>query len=137
MSSKSDTVRKMNENGTLSSDNLVMANHFNSFFTNVGQEISNSVPPVAKKPDNFLNSGRPIPPMLLGTTSEHVLKILKKLQNKNSCNIHGISTKMVKFNGPEIATPLTHIFHLKVYKRENFYGSDFNFVPFHRYLLKY
>jgi hypothetical protein len=47
------------------SDTLVMANLLNSFFTNVGQEISNSVPP-AKKPEDFVNYGRPIPPVLLG-----------------------------------------------------------------------
>ncbi len=37
-----------------SSDSLVMANHWNSFFTNVGQEISSAVPPVAKKPEDFV-----------------------------------------------------------------------------------
>ena len=57
-----------------------MANHFNNFFTNVGEEISNSVPPVTKRPEDYIDYGREIPLMQLGnTTPEHVLKIIKKI----------------------------------------------------------
>jgi hypothetical protein len=48
------------------------------------------------------------------TTPEHVLKIIKKFKPKNSCDIHGVSTKMIKFIGPEIALPLSHIFNLSL-----------------------
>jgi hypothetical protein len=50
----------------------------------------------------------------LGPWAEHVLKIIKKLKNKSSCDIHGVSTKMVKFIGPEILAPLAHIFNLSL-----------------------
>ncbi len=45
---KSATVSQININGTVSSDSHMIANHFNQFFTHVGQEISNSVPPLPK-----------------------------------------------------------------------------------------
>jgi hypothetical protein len=63
-----------------------------------------------KRPEDYINYGRNIPDMSLGnTTPEHVLKIIRKFKNKISCDIDGISTKMVKFIGPEISIPLAHI----------------------------
>ena len=110
-----DTVTQLNVNGHVSSDNLSIANHFNSFFTNIGEEIANSVPPVGKKPEDFIDYGRDIPNLLLGnTTVEHVIKTIKKFQSKSSCDIDGVSTKMIKFIGVEIATPLSHIFNLSL-----------------------
>jgi hypothetical protein len=62
---------------------LSIANHFNSFFTSIGEEIANSVPPVGKKPEDFIGYGRDIPNMLLGnTTVEHVIKTIKKISVK-------------------------------------------------------
>jgi hypothetical protein len=51
--SKSDSVSQININGTVNNDSKTIANHFNEFFTNVGQQISNSVPPVTKKPEDY------------------------------------------------------------------------------------
>jgi hypothetical protein len=49
--------------------------------------------------------------MALGnTTPEHVLKIIQKSKNKFSKDIFGISSKMMKFIGAEVAKPLAHIF---------------------------
>jgi hypothetical protein len=46
-----------------------MANHFNSFFTSVGKKISNSVPPITKKPEDYVDYGRDIPLLQLGNTT--------------------------------------------------------------------
>jgi hypothetical protein len=48
------------------------------------------------------------------TTPEHVIKTIKKFKPKNSCDIHGISTKMIKFIAMEIAHPLSHIFNISL-----------------------
>jgi hypothetical protein len=80
---ENQSVSELNVNGTLSNDNLTMANHFNRFFTNVGREISISVPPIAKRPDEFIFYDPNIPDMQLGnTTPEHILIILKKTSVK-------------------------------------------------------
>ncbi len=56
-----------------------------------------------------------MPPLILqNTTPEHSCKIIKKFQPKQSCDIHGVSTKMIKFIGQEIAVPLSHIFNLSL-----------------------
>jgi hypothetical protein len=82
-SSRSESVPQIRANGVITSDNLEIANHFNQFFTNVGEEISNSVPPVEKRPEDYINYGRQIPSLnLTNTTPEHLLKIIKKIPAK-------------------------------------------------------
>jgi hypothetical protein len=41
-------------------------------------------------------------------------KIIKKFAAKSSCDVNGISTKMIKFIGEEIASPLAHIFNISL-----------------------
>jgi hypothetical protein len=112
---KTDSVGHININGVSESNPTKIANHFNEFFTSIGKKISNDIPPVTKKPEDYINYGRHIPDMSLGnTTPEHVLKIIRKFKNKISCDIDGISTKMVKFIGPEISIHLAHIFNISL-----------------------
>jgi hypothetical protein len=112
---KTDSVGHININGVSESNPTKIANHFNEFFTSIGKKISNDIPPVTKKPEDYINYGRNIPDMSLGnTTPEHVLKIIRKFKNKTSCDIDGISTKMVKFIGLEISIPLAHIFNISL-----------------------
>jgi hypothetical protein len=47
---KSETLDKICKNGVTVTDPVEIANCFNTFFTAVGQQISDSVPPVQKKP---------------------------------------------------------------------------------------
>ena len=42
-------IEKIKINDTLIEDKQQIAEHFNNFFTKIGQEISDSVPPIAKK----------------------------------------------------------------------------------------
>jgi hypothetical protein len=84
---------------------------FNSLFTTIGQKISD----VEKRPEDNINCDRPIPNLQLeNTTPEHILKIVPKFKLKFSQDIYGISTKMVKIIGNEIAIPLAHIFNLSL-----------------------
>jgi hypothetical protein len=72
---KTDSVGHININGVSESNPTKIANHFNEFFTSIGKKISNDIPPVTKKPEDYINYGRHIPDMSLGnTTPEHVLK---------------------------------------------------------------
>jgi hypothetical protein len=112
---KKDLISQININDVTETEPTKIANHFNSFFTSVGSKISNDVPAVAKPPEDYINYGRPIPEMVLGnTTPEHVLKTIRKFKSKSSCDIHGVSSKMIKFIGHEISRPLSHIFNLSL-----------------------
>jgi hypothetical protein len=110
-----EQLSQININAIPESDPTKIADHFNSFFTSIGKKISNDVQNVAVQPEDYINYGRDIPEMMLGnTTHEHILKTIRKFKLKPSCDIHGVSTKMVKFIGPEIAKPLAHVFNLSL-----------------------
>jgi hypothetical protein len=62
-------------NGSVETDPLKIATEFNSFFTRVGKQMSNSIPPVSKAPEEYVNYNRQIPITLLGNiTPAHVKK---------------------------------------------------------------
>ncbi len=110
-----EPLSKINVDGKPESDPIKIANHFNSFFTSIGQKIADDVQNVAIQPEDYINYDRVIPDLLLGnTTPEHILKIISKFKPKPSCDIHGVSTGMIKFIGPEIAKPLSYIFNLSL-----------------------
>ncbi len=64
---KSETVENICKNGVNVTDPVEIANCFNTFFTAVGQQISDSVPPVLKNPEEYINYGRAVPDLLLQT----------------------------------------------------------------------
>jgi len=112
---KKETIERVNSGGCIITDPCKIASQFNLFFTSIGQKNSNDIPPVDKKPEDYIDYGRPIPDLLLGnTTPEHVKKIIKNFKAKFSCDVDGVSTKMVKFVGNELAIPLAHIFNLSL-----------------------
>jgi len=112
---KSEKIDKINVNGSPTTVPVEIANQFNRFFTAAGQQISDNVRPVTKLAEDYVNYDRVVPDLLLqNTTPEHVKKIIKGLKPKLSADAQGISTKMVKFVGNEIATPLAHIFNLSL-----------------------
>ncbi len=80
---KSESVSDIRINDEVITDSNRMANHFNSFFTSVGKKISNSVQPVTKKPEDYVDYGREIPAFQLGnTTPEHIIQVIKKILSK-------------------------------------------------------
>ena len=110
-----ETVEKININGQIESDPIKIATQFNTFFTRAGKDISESVPNVAKPPEDYVNYNRDIPTLnLTNTTPDHVKKIICSLAPKFICDVSGISTKMIKFIGNEISSPLSHIFNLSL-----------------------
>jgi len=114
-SSQSVNIDKITVNDTVTSEPFEIASEFNRFFTSAGTRISNSVPPVSKQPEDYINYNREIPSLGLGnTTPEHVQKVIKSLASKFSCDIQGINTKIIKFLGSELALPLSHIFNLSL-----------------------
>ena len=58
---KSDSVDKINIDGRPETDPKKIASQFNTFFTNAGKNISESVPPVTKQPEDYIDYGREIP----------------------------------------------------------------------------
>ncbi len=80
---KLDCIEKLNINGVPSTNPTDISNHFNKFFTEIGQPEMN----------------------LQNTTPEHVLKTINKFKSKNSSDVQGVTSKMIKFIGREISIP--------------------------------
>jgi len=111
----SANVEKIDKNGTIITDPTEMANEFNNFFTSVGLKISETVKPTNIKPEDYMPVLQDLQELDLGTTNQvHVCDIIKSLQSKNSMDIDGISTKLLKFLSIELSWPLAHIFNLSL-----------------------
>jgi hypothetical protein len=110
--SKVDSIEK---NGLIITDPKEIADEFNEFFTNKGTQISESVMPSIKKPEDYMPVLENITELDLGTASQvHICDVIKSLQPKNSCDIDGISTKLLKYLSIELSWPLSHIFKLSL-----------------------
>ena len=88
-----------------------MAEEFNSFFTEAGKKIANSVNPIAHQPDNFVSPE--CPQLSFSQISQaELLEIINSMDAKSSTDINGISMKLIREIRHEVAFPLTHLFNL-------------------------
>ena len=113
------TTRNITEilsNGSTLTNPVEIAGEFNEFFANIGQKISNSVPPTSKDPDSYLNNYDPSKRLFdIGNTGPiHVIDLIKSFDNKSSLDLDGMSLKILKHVSYEICTPLAHIFNLSL-----------------------
>jgi len=109
------SIEKIDKNGQILTDQLEIANEFNDFFTGIGVKISESIKPTLAKPEDYMPILQDLQELDLGTTSQvHICDIIKSLKPKNSCDIDGISTKLLQKLATEISWPLAHIFNLSL-----------------------
>jgi Reverse transcriptase (RNA-dependent DNA polymerase) len=108
-------IEKISENGQSITDPTAIANKFNDFFSSVGTKISESVVPTEKEACDYLEENPNIPEMELGGTGPiQVSEIINSFESKNSSDLEGINTKLLKFVSIEISVPLAHIFNLSL-----------------------
>ena len=90
-------IEKIKINDTLIEDKQQIAKHFNNFFTKIGQEISDSVPPIAKKPSEYIPEMQNLPNLNLGNTGPvHVSDFIKAFEPKKSLDMDGMSMQLLK-----------------------------------------
>jgi hypothetical protein len=115
LTSSKSKIERIEKNGLFVTDPIEIANEFNEYFTNIGVQISESVKPTIKKPEDYMPILENLVNLDLGTTNQvHICDIIKSLQPKNSCDIDGISTKLLKNLATELSWPLAHIFKLSL-----------------------
>jgi hypothetical protein len=108
-------VDRITVNDTKITDNKTMANEFNKFFTNIGVQISESVPPTEIQPEDYLTPMMNTPNLNLnGIGPNQVVDIIKLLSPKKSLDIDGISTYLISKIAHEVSVPLAHIFSLSI-----------------------
>jgi hypothetical protein len=83
-----------------------MANEFNNFFTNIGMQISVSIPPTITKPEDYLTHSPNTPNLNFHTVGPiQIVDIIKLLSPKRSQDIDGISTYLITKITHEISSP--------------------------------
>jgi hypothetical protein len=96
------------------SDPKEIADAFNEFFSEAGVSIANSVNATSVAPE-FFTGNAPAPEFHLGRTSPaEISNIIQAFEGKNSSDIDGISSKLLKAVAIEISFPLAHIFNLSL-----------------------
>jgi hypothetical protein len=108
-------VSTMNVNYKISSNPLVIANAFNTYFSSVaenlliknflGINISNTIDAISYLHQNFRQSFSTI--RLRNTTTFETEKIINSLKCKNSYGYDEISSRILKFSTPYVLSPLT------------------------------
>jgi hypothetical protein len=108
-------ITEIMSNGNIMSNPNIIAEEFNTFFTKIGKDISNSIQPTDKDPISYINVPENIPILNFNRTDPgQIIGLLKNFENKTSPDADGITLKLIKFIAPEIAQPLSHIFNLSL-----------------------
>ena len=115
MPKKSDSVSSISVNNVAISDPLVIANHFNHFFTNVAVNLSKEIPPTDRPPDPQINhiespfkfSNNPILPSEISET-------ILALEPKKTVDADGLSVFLISKIALPLVVPLSHIFSLSL-----------------------
>ena len=103
-------------NGTPTSDSQKIADGFNSFFTNIGPNLTNQIPVSESNFNDFLvNIQSPMNSLFMSPTdSEEIIKICATFKSGTSCGYDGIKPDIVKYVINLISSPLVHIFNLSI-----------------------
>ena len=109
--SKSSVISNITINGTTITESDIIANEFNTFFSQVAGKIKSEIPPTTAKPEDYLNE-------LdcrfdIGITEKlEIIEVIRSLESKATLDIDSVSTILLKKVAEEICTPLEHIFNL-------------------------
>jgi hypothetical protein len=110
--SKSDVSELKIDNVSITEDQLI-AEHFNQYFSSIGEAIAESIPNVNIDPLSYLNYDEQLPSLNLNEISQYdVIEILKSFEPKKSVDMDGVSLHLIKYIDTAIALPLAHIFNL-------------------------
>ena len=90
-------------------DRHEIVNKFNTFFANIGKDISNSVPQANNHYSHYMKQRHNRSMFLDPVTPADILKTITKLKPKTSLGHDNISSKLVKNSIDHIILPLTHM----------------------------
>jgi len=90
-------------------DQSIIANEFNTFFTNIGHNVSHNVPHSSKSFDEYLPGHHDHSIFLDPVDSEDVISIVKNIKPKTSSGQDEISPKLLICTISETVIPITHI----------------------------
>ena len=88
-----------------------IANGFNTFFTNIGTNISDQIIQPPNLFSDYLNDNHPINFVMIATDPDELVGVTSSLKTNTSQGFDNLSTRIIKQTMGEVATPLSHIFN--------------------------
>ena len=100
-------IEKLSVGGEQITDPQLIAEEFNSFFIDIGKTISESVRPTSVDPIELMPEYPNLENLVLTEVGPNLLcELIKTFESKNSCDLDGISIKLLKQVITEICVPL-------------------------------
>jgi len=107
---KVNMPKQFKVNNTLVTNKQVIANEFNTFFTNIGKNLASSIlQPPNRSISDYLNSPCDKQFNFSKISNADTLKIINSLKSKTSKGFDHLSSALLKQIKDEICEPLTHI----------------------------
>lgn len=103
-----------NIDGNIIKNKQEIVEEMNNFFSNIGKKLNNEVPNSPTSHHDYQSRPNPKSLYLAPTDPEEILKIVKNIKPKNSCDKDNISNKMLKIIIHAILIPITHIVNLSM-----------------------
>ena len=134
-----DKISSMKIGGELCSDSKIIANKFNSFFSNIPKALHNALPKLSKtrrmsKCLNYLRGKGIKNSLILNPTSfSEVSQIIRNFINKCSTGLDDMSPKLFKYFPDNIVHCLVHVFNLSLSQGKFIYCfKRSKVVPIHK-----
>ena len=102
-----------------------IANIFNSYFSTIGENLANNIPPTTKHFSKFLDKSITNSIFFAPTTKYEITDIVTAMKNKQSAGHDDISNFILKGAISSIADPLEHIKWCIPWANENCQGYPF------------
>ncbi|XP_054283265.1 uncharacterized protein LOC129000328 [Macrosteles quadrilineatus] len=116
------TLAELEINGKLTNNTKEMAEHFNTFFSNIAENTLDQNRAIVIDPETVLSGEEPVCPIHLTLTStsyKEVKTIINSLKAKTSSGIDEFSSKMIKHCSQELISPLVYLIN-KSFKEGKF-----------------
>ena len=107
-SSKSSDIKEIKIHNEVISERSLIANSFNSFFSEIANEIRNKIPVTKTCPDSFIQASN-VNFDFIRCNHSIVKEIILSLETKTSLDIDDLNTKVLKKVADLISTPLSHV----------------------------
>ncbi len=104
----------LDENGTIITDQKLVVNRFNKFYTTIADKLVANLGKPATKYQDYLKNPNEHTIFLKETDHGEVATLIYKLDITKSGDIYGISPRLIKDAGPSMATNLSILFNKSI-----------------------
>ena len=108
---KIDSIKTEN---SIISDQVIIANEFNKYFSSIGQSKAEAIPKIDKDFSEFLPPSSIQSFSYFPTDPVEIMEELERLKTKTSEDINGVSGKLLKNISTGLPSALSYIFNLSL-----------------------